>query len=190
MLSRRVVLVGVGIAFLAGLLLRFPDYLTAAATAVLAGFAGVQIWAERRKRESDERTANARLSANAFELRTVLGDLILQQQREGWSTGWVETVLAQTPVRDRLEHGLGDAAQASPMIAAFWRSVYLRYQRAVIRLEAVRVAWAGHPFSQAEEQRLTDAREDLRACCHELERVVDPALMAEAKGLGVLPEGV
>jgi hypothetical protein len=51
--SRRVVLVGVGIAFLAGLLLRFPDYLTAAATAVLAGFAGMQLLAEWRKRESE-----------------------------------------------------------------------------------------------------------------------------------------
>ncbi len=62
MLSRRFLLVAVGVAFLAGLLLRFPDYLTAAATAVLAGFAGVQIVREILAGRRREQGAQLRLT--------------------------------------------------------------------------------------------------------------------------------
>ncbi len=163
---------------------------TTAATVALASFAAVQVSVERQRRDSEQRSADARLSANAFELREGLGGLILQEQREGWTKSWVEQVLNQTPISDRLERGLADAAQASPVIADLWRGAYLRYQRAVISLEAVRANWTDHPFSPAEAQQLTGAREDMRACCRDLECVVDPLLMAEAKRIGVLPEGV
>ncbi len=201
MLSPRIVLLSVSVAFLAGLLLRFPDYLTAAATAVLAGFAGVQIWVERSKRQSEERSANARLSANAFETRKALADWILTSQE----TGWIAPVqVAQgaikhaADVRDRLEQGLIDASAASPPVAARMRAAYAQYQRAVAQFESylgdyhrmvradVGAVARGEVTPNVEP--LSAGRESFRACCFELDRVVEPALLAEAKRLGAWRE--
>src|SRR5438309_2005625 len=94
----RPVFVVAGVAALAaGLLALDPNVLTAVATAALTGFAALQILAERAKRRSEERTAGARLSAQAFQVRQVLAALILGSQQSGWSMRWVEQVLARAP---------------------------------------------------------------------------------------------
>src|SRR5205809_4804328 len=126
---------GVG-ALAAALLLLDPNVLTAIATAVLTVFAGLQIVSERAKRWSEERTADARLSVNAFALRKALADWITRSQEEGWGEPMrtAQRAIAYAEgLRERLEQGLIDAAGASPTAAAQMRTAYAHWQRAVIQ---------------------------------------------------------
>jgi hypothetical protein len=193
-LSRRVLLAGVGAAFLAGLLVRFPDLLTAAATAVLAGFAGVQLWVEWRRRENEERTASVRLSVNAFEARKDLADWITRSQATGWwadriVTGTQEAIEVAGGVLKILEGGLVDAAVASAASAGRMRTAYANCWRAIMQFESFLGTWhrVGGAVSPSDHTLLSDGRESLRACYVALEHVVDPALVAEAKQLGAWP---
>ncbi|MGH7531005.1 MAG: hypothetical protein ACREMN_11535 [Gemmatimonadales bacterium] len=182
-----------------------PNGLTAIATAALTGFAAIQIGAERARRRSEERTADARLSVNAFALRKTIADWITISQEVGWGDGPAnraqEAVDFARGLSDRLEQGLVTAAGASPAVAAKMRTAYAHWQRAVMQFEsylaqyvrALRDARRGADaaaqaaFSMMDSSLLTDGRESLRACYLTLEAVVDPALLAEATRLGALP---
>ncbi len=189
-----------------------PNALTALATAVLTGFAALQISADRVKRRSEERTADARLSVNGFALRKTLADWIVQSQKVGWSDHpskhAQDAVVFAEGLRDRLEQGLVDAAGASPTAAGHMRTAYAYWQRAEILFDeylsdhhretiariqasqydpATGTVKATGSVTPADANRLSDARESLRACYLALEPVVDRALMAEAKRLGAGP---
>ena len=185
-------LVATALVLSVGLALLDPNVLTAIATAVLTVFAGLQIISERAKRRSEERTADARLSAQAFQVRQVLAALILESQKTGWYLGWVEQTLASAPqIRRRLERALAVASHATPVVATRVQRAYVLYERALTRLEPVRASWAGFPpeaqsFTMAEQGQLSDAREDLRGCCNELEGALSAEILAEAKRLGAL----
>ena len=157
----------------------FATIVTAIATAVLAWFAGVQIWAERRRQESEERVGDARLNANAFQVRQALGALVVESQQSGWTSNDVEALVnGASPLRGRLERALADAAGASPRAADRLRAAFVLFERGLGPFEAYT---RGHPPRTAEP--LDGGRENLRACCNELERVIEPALLAEAKRL-------
>lgn len=194
---------GIG-ALAAGLLLLDPNVLTAVATAVLTIFAGLQIVSERAKRRSEERTADARLSVNAFALRKAIADWITRSQQEGWGDGPAkraqEAVAHAESLRERLEHGLIDAAGASPAAAAQMRTAYAHWQRAVMQFESYlgqfhRASTAqlrgadANAFAtlMSDSTLLSDGRESLRACYLALAPVVEPELAAEAKRLGAGP---
>jgi len=170
---------------------------TAIATAVLAWFGGVQIWAERSKRRSEQRSADARLSAAAFELRKPLVDWILRSQEKGWSVNSAQEALKEAAgILPRLAQGLlADTPAASPSIAARVRTAYAYCQSAAVKFDSYLGQYHAATQAQlhgvdadaahlADTGLLSDGRENLRGCCNELERVIDPALLAEAKRLG------
>jgi len=177
----------------AALLLLDPNVLTAVATAVLTIFAGLQIWSERAKRRSEERTAEARLSINAFALRQALADWIKRSREVGWGDAPAkraqDAITNAMGLRERLERGLIDAASASKAAAARMRTAYAHWQRAMMQFESYlgqehRLRGAVSP---ADSAVLTDGVESLHACYLALEPVVEPELAAEAKRLGAGP---
>jgi len=135
-LSRRFLLVAVGVAFLAGLLLRFPDYLTAAATAVLAGFAGVQIVREILAGRRREQGGQLRLTGAAWLARRSCGAAIA---RAGSSdvTGWAQAVGMSEPL-DRLEARFREvltlASEAGEPQAGIGRSAFSAFVAAADRI--------------------------------------------------------
>lgn len=161
---------------------------TAVATACLAWVAWRQIREHRRARESARRVADARLSANAFEVRKALGALIVESHHTGWTVNWIGALvnLHAPPLRDRLERALVDAAGASPETAARVAAAFVQYQRGIAAFEVYAREYERQ--QQANANPLSDAREHLRRCCRELELVVQPELLAEAKRLRALPE--
>jgi hypothetical protein len=156
--------------------------------------------AEARERE---RTAHARLSANAFDLRAGLADWILKSQEAGWSGERAGATKRAQDAReyarsllDRFEAGLIDAATASPLTAAKMRTAYAQLRRAEIQFESyladsyrmtqdqLRDSEHADSVPPANSALLDAGRESLRGCCLVLERVVEPTLVAEAKRLG------
>lgn len=168
-----------------------------AATVALAWFGWAQVSAERQRRESDQRTAAARLSANAFELRQELAVWVLRSQEKGWAganTVAQKAMELAARLLDPLEQGLVDASAASPALATRVQKAYAYLQRAKMQFEA----YLGQYYETTQAQvhgvdaakvtpadtgLLDSARENIRGCCNELEQVVEPALLAEAKRL-------
>jgi len=210
---RPAVLVVAALALSVGLVALDPNVLTAVATAVLTVFAGLQIASERTKRRSEERSADARLSVNAFALRKSLADWIARSRLVGWGDAPAkhtqDAIAFAQGLQDRLEQGLVDAAGASSAAAAQMRTAYANWQRAMIlfdeylgdsyRESQARIAASKYDpaagrtvstdafVSPADANRLSDARECLHACYLALAPVVEPELAAEAKRLGAGP---
>ena len=202
-MPRPAFIVAGALALSVGLAVLDPNVLTVA-TAVLTVFAGLQIASERSKRRSEERTADARLSVNAFALRTAIADWITLSQEVGWGDGPAkraqEAVDFAEGLRARLEQGLVDAAGASPRAAARMRTAYAHWQRAIMQFDsylaqyarAIRekrqgVDAAAYATFSSDSTVLTDGRESLRACALVLEPVVEPELAVETKRLGAGP---
>ncbi len=168
---------------------------TAIATAVLAWFGWVQIRSEQRHRESEQRSADTRLTAAAFELRKPLVAWILKSQEKGWSVNMTQDG-AQTvgSVLPKLAQELASATAASPVAAAHLRSAYALCQSAAVKFDASlgdyyrsTQAQLHHPTAPVQlggQGSCSDARESVRGCCHMLEQMIDSALLSEAKRLG------
>ena len=202
MRPRPAVLVVAALALSVGLVALDPNILTAVATAVLTIFAGLQIVSERAKRRSEERSADARLSVNAFALRKSISDWITRSRQTGWGDGPAkraqEAVTHIESLRDRLEQGL--IAAASPAAAAQMRTAYAHWQRALTKFESYLGEFQQASAAQlrgadanafatlmSDTALLDDGRESLHACYLALASVVEPELAAEAKRLGAGP---
>jgi hypothetical protein len=217
--ARRLFLAAVGVAFLTGAMLtlvlvdrvlRFDPQavatgvtiaatiVTTVATVALAWFGGVQISEARRQRDSERRTADARLSATAFELRKPLADWILRSREQTWSVNLAQDAAQQTNgLLPRLAQGLADISVASPSVAEHLRTAYTYCQSASLKFDlyvgqyhhATQAQPRGadpdaYAALMADADLLSAGREHLCGCCNELECVVDPALLADAKRLG------
>ena len=162
-------------------------------TASYVRLTGKLVEEQRLARESTARTADVRVSIRAFAARKALADWIVRSQRAGWAdmpmSQAQDAVEFSRGILESLEHGLVDAAVASPDAAARLRTAYAHCQRAVMQFESYLGTWLrlGGAVSPADSARLTDGRESLRGCYLELEHVVEPALLAEARRLNALP---
>jgi hypothetical protein len=178
------------VALTAGLLALDPNVLTAVATAVLTGFAALQIRSERAKRRSEERTANARLSVNAFATRQRLAEWVRWARENGLNdvagSRAGEAISFALGIRAKLEEGLIDASAASPAAAESMRTAYAYCQRAWLQFESyqTRHRQLQGATTPADSTLLTDGVESFHGCYLALEGVVEPALVAEAKRLG------
>ncbi len=180
----------------------FATIATTGATMALAWFGWVQMQGERRKRESEQRVADAHLSTTAVELRKPLADWILASQDQTWSVNLAQEGNQHAAnLLPRLARALADAAVASPDVEAHLRTAYAYCQQASRKFEAYLTQYHQSTQAQlrgvdreayaalnADTALLSDGRESLRGCCHELERIVDPSLLADVKRLGAWRE--
>lgn len=160
---------------------------------------------QRLGRESAARTADARVSLNAFAMRKALADWIRGSRHVGWGAETLTRVQRAVAFGEsllpRLEQGLVDASIASPGAAARLRTAYAHWQRAVMQFESYleqyhrateapphgvdAVTHAGLMMSGT--TLLTDGVESFHACYLALEPVVESALLAEARSRNALP---
>src|SRR5437867_12758162 len=114
----------------------------AAATIVLAGFAAVQIWREGSRTAERARTADARISTNAFLLRRQLRSWLgIEPPRDRGLEEWLrdartlQTFGTELDIAERrIVESLATAGDASPAVAVRLREAFVLFLAGTNRL--------------------------------------------------------